>query len=306
MTELSMQILEHYQVRKKKEQKLAFIALLKRRFPELQVEEGGFGHNRNIVIGNIKTAKVLCTAHYDTCAQLPFPNLILPQNILLTLGYNILICIPFLAVMAGLTWLFSLWFSNTSIGLFIAYLCMMGLMYYTLMGGKPNQHTANDNTSGVITLCELLSALTPEERSQTAFVFFDNEENGLLGSSWFASRHKKEGLAEKLVLNFDCVSDGDHMLFVMSKSAQKQYGSALTSAFPQAPEMTPHFAKSGSTMYPSDQGNFKMSVGIAAMRKSRVGLFMDKIHTKRDTVFLEDNIVYLQAGTKRFLASISE
>ncbi len=36
------------------------------------------GINNNIIIGNIEKAKIFCTAHYDTQAVLPFPNLIVP------------------------------------------------------------------------------------------------------------------------------------------------------------------------------------------------------------------------------------
>jgi hypothetical protein len=49
------------------------------------VEKASFG-GRNIVIGNPDTAKVLYTAHYDTCARLPFPNFITPKNIFIYLS----------------------------------------------------------------------------------------------------------------------------------------------------------------------------------------------------------------------------
>ena len=62
----------------------------------------------------------------------------------------------------------------------------MNLLFTVFMGGKPNKHTANDNTSGVITLLELMNRLSPEQKERTAFVFFDNEENGMLGSAFFA------------------------------------------------------------------------------------------------------------------------
>jgi Zn-dependent M28 family amino/carboxypeptidase len=173
------------------------------------------------------------------------------------------------------------------------------------MGGKPNPHTANDNTSGVITLCELIATMSEEQKAQTAFVFFDNEENGLLGSSFFRKLHKKDGLGKKLMLNFDCVSDGDHMLFVLSKPAMKAYGEAMTAAFPSTAEKTVYIEKSSSTMYPSDQAGFPMGVGIAAMKKKKfVGLYMNRIHTIKDTVFQEENITFFVDGTLRLLDAI--
>ena len=78
LTELSRKILEDYQVRKTKKQKQAFIELLQTYIPGLQVQKMGIPKSQNLVIGDPKTAKVLLSAHYDTCAQLPFPNFITP------------------------------------------------------------------------------------------------------------------------------------------------------------------------------------------------------------------------------------
>ena len=35
---------------------------------------------RNIIIGSLEDAKILLTAHYDTCAMCPFPNVMAPTN----------------------------------------------------------------------------------------------------------------------------------------------------------------------------------------------------------------------------------
>ena len=53
------------------------------------------GINNNIIIGNIEKAKIFCTAHYDTQAVLPFPNLIVPNNLfgLILSQLAIIICI---------------------------------------------------------------------------------------------------------------------------------------------------------------------------------------------------------------------
>ena len=209
MTLLSEKILADWQVRKTKKQKTAFIEFMQSQIPGLRVEQGGFGNNRNLVLGDVKTAKVIVGAHYDTCARLPFPNFMPPKNIPLYLGYSLLICIPF-GIFAGLlNFLLSFVIHDFLILYWATFLPAMALMFYLFMGGKPNPHTANDNTSGVITLCELIAAMSEEQKAQTAFVFFDNEENGLLGSSFFRKLHKKDGLGKKLMLNFDCVSDGE-------------------------------------------------------------------------------------------------
>ena len=302
MTELSTSILKDWQVRKTRQQKTDFIEFMKEEIPELTVEEGGTGKNRNLIVGDVSSAKIILTAHYDTCAQLPFPNFIAPKNKLLSLGYGTLIAIPFLIVTAVLEVLLIQWLKNELVALCLSYFFMFGTMFWMFLGGKPNPHTANDNTSGVIQLIEIMSALTEDQRKQVAFVFFDNEENGLLGSAYFAKLHKNEGMKEKLILNYDCVSDGDNFLFVISKTAQEQFGEALAAAFSSTGEKISEIVSSKKAMYPSDQKHFKTSVAVAALKRHPwLGLYLDKIHTRHDTNFDMRNMEFLTQGTLRFL-----
>jgi len=293
MTELSQRILADYQVRKTKVQKQAFIDLMKEYFPQLQVEESGLVRSRNIVIGDVDEAKVVLGAHYDTCARMPFPNMIAPRNFLFTLGYSLLVAVPFLLLM-----MLCLAFLNSRSDMFllnywISFAVMMAVMLYVMMFGKPNENTANDNTSGVITLIELLSGLTQEQRDKVCVVLFDNEENGLLGSSQFYKNHKPV-MKDKLLINLDCVSDGDHMLLLRNKPAMEQWDELLHLCFVNTPEMTIHIVKASTTHYPSDQKNFPVHMALSSMKKHKlIGLYMDRIHTKRDTIFEEKNIVYL-------------
>lgn len=305
MTILSETILETWQVRKTKRQKTDFIRFLQAQIPGLQVEEGGFAKNRNLILGNIANAKVILTAHYDTCAQLPFPNLITPTNRLVYLLYSLLICIPFFLLMS-LCHALLLWMTKgNALSSLAAYIIFLGAIFYVFIGGKPNPHTANDNTSGVIILCELIAALTEDKKSRVAFVFFDNEEKGCLGSSYFRKRHKQDGLKDKLVVNFDCVSDGDHLLFVQNKPAKQKYEKALETAFSSASEKTSYFTTSSKAFYPSDQSNFPVNIAVAAMNKHKlVGLYMNRIHTKHDTVFDRRNIAFLCQGTQRLISAI--
>lgn len=299
MTPLSQKILESYQVRKTKKQKTAFIELLREHHPELEVEEnGGLIRTRNIVIGDVEKAKVVYTAHYDTCAELPFPNFITPMNIPLYLLWNILIALPVVLLMFAAMYFGMKWTDSFAVS-YLAMWAVFGLFMWFLIGGKANPHTANDNTSGVITLCETLEAMTPEERAKAAFVFFDLEEAGLFGSSYFAKKHKKE-MKNKLLVNFDCVSDGDHLLVIYSKKAGAAALSALQEAFGPAADKEVQVVKSAKAVYPSDQSQFPLGVGVAALNyKKGIGLYMNKIHTKRDTVFDERNIAYLCSAARR-------
>ena len=303
MTPFSQRILSDWQVRKTKKQKLAFIRLMQSHFPELRVEESQIIHNRNLVAGDLETAEFILSAHYDTCAVLPFPNFVMPKNILMTVLYSLLICIPFFLIAFGFNFLLALVTDNFMLHYWLSLILLFGLIILVFFAGIPNRHAANDNTSGVITLCELMERMPEEMRKKVLFVFFDNEENGLLGSAFFRKLHKKE-LNNKLILNFDCVSDGDHILLVLNKAARKKYGGRLEAAFQSTAEKTVHLEKSSSAMYPSDQAGFPMSAAVAALKKlPLLGLYLDRIHTGRDRVFDERNIEYLCTRTLRFLSA---
>ena len=57
--------------------------------------------------------------------------------------------------------------------------------------------------------------------------------------------------------------------------------------------------------YPSDQRCFVRGAGVCALKKSRwFGYYMDKIHTRRDCAFDEENIALLCAGAIRLAEQI--
>lgn len=304
MTDFSRLVLQQFQIRKKREQKTAFIDLIKSYYSDAIIEEGGLGKNRNIVIGNVDTAKVIFTAHYDTCAQLPFPNLIFPKNIFLTILYSVLIVVPFFAVLFPVH-LGILYLTESFLLAYYTYmLLLMVLVISVFYGGKPNEYTANDNTSGVVTLIETIAKLPPEQRSKCAFVFFDNEENGLLGSAFFRKKHKTV-MNNKLIVNIDCVGDGDHILFVSNKKARKCFGDAFYSSFKCENGKNIRFEKNTNTFYPSDQMGFPVNIAVASLKKKPVvGYYLDKIHTKKDIYCDETNIEIISSGFAEFISKI--
>jgi hypothetical protein len=95
------------------------------------------------------------------------------------------------------------------------------------------------------------------------------------------------------------------MLFVLNKPALKNYGEAFAAAFPSTDDHTVWLESASNTLYPSDQGNFPVSAGVAALKKKKgVGLYMNRIHTPKDTVLREQNISYLTAGTLALIDKI--
>ena len=111
MTELSRIIFEKYQIRKSKNQKTEFINLLKEHMP-VNIQTGGLLKSRNIIVGDVEKADVVFTAHYDTCAVMPFPNFITPKNVAFYLIYSVLICIPLFLITAVLNALLGLVTTN--------------------------------------------------------------------------------------------------------------------------------------------------------------------------------------------------
>lgn len=272
-------------------------------FPELKIQEGGFPKCRNLIIGDPEQAKVILCAHYDTCAQLPFPNFIMPKNPLLSILYSVLLIVPMFLVVFLVNLLLNLITDNYWIHYWLSLATYAGLLLL-MIGGPANKHTANDNTSGVIVLCELLQILTPDIRKKAAFIFFDHEETGLIGSSFFRSQYKQVA-NDKLLINFDCVSDGDYFLVSATKKARSLHGSLLKASFTPTEDKTILFTRSEKTYYPSDQLGFKNAVAVAALKHKRfLGYYMDRIHTSRDTAFNKQNIKLLCEYAQKILIHI--
>lgn len=303
MTEISQTILREYQERKTKKQKDRFIQLLQGYFPQLQVLSGGFPKSRNLVVGDPANAKVLLSAHYDTCARLPFPNFIMPKNAVLSILYSILIVLPAIATVT----VFSMLLARYITEFWIAYLLTLALycaIILLMLMGPANRHNANDNTSGVITLLEIYEQLSPQDREKVCLVFFDNEEKGVIGSGQFR-RQFKHLLPNVLLINFDCVSDGDHFLMGITKKANAKHRVGIMRAFTDSGEKKFLLEKMNRVYYPSDQAGFPVAIAVAALKHKRFfGYYMNRIHTKRDTVFDESNIDYLTQRTAQFIEGL--
>lgn len=297
-------ILPEYEIRKSRVQKTAFIEMLRGIYGErMTVEEEKSGlKSRNIVIGDPETAKVVFTAHYDTCAKMPFPNFITPCNFFVYLVYQFLIT----AVLLVPPFVLSVLAAHLSAelpefaGLVFAELALfvpLMIEMWLIMAGPANTHTANDNTSGVVTVLTICDRLTEAGKCDAAFILFDHEEMGLLGSAAYAKKHPNVK-NNSLIVNLDCVSDGDNILIVTSKQAEgsdfAQYISTCAEDVFGKYAKTPVICSHKKAFYPSDQKAFKNTAAAAALKKAPVvGLYMDKIHTAKDTAFDENNIAAL-------------
>ena len=292
-------ILCAFPVRKKKGQKEQFRREVQDYLQTLgystQVEAGGFGC-RNVVAGDPEKAKYLITAHYDTCARMLIPNLITPCNFWLFMGYQLLVCllliVPSMAVGALAGYLFHEFF----VGYCVFLVALWGMIILMLVG-PANPSNVNDNSSGVVSVLEIAKSLPDKYRKDVCFVLFDLEEAGLIGSAYYWKAHKKAA-ASQLVLNLDCVGDGDEILFFPTSKLKKnqQKLAALEKITGRFGKKTVSVRSKGFSIYPSDQGHFPYGVGICALRRNRAGLYLSRIHTPKDTILDETNVNILRAG----------
>ena len=294
-----MDVLRQFPVRKTGKQKAAFRVALQsyaqRMGYSYREEKGHFG-SRNLILGNPESASYLITAHYDTCAALPFPNLITPCNLFLFCLWQVALsaAIILLAVIAGTA--AGMLTQDHPLGFWIGYLCfwMILVMIYV---GPANRNNANDNTSGVVTVLEIARTLPENQRKKVCFVLFDLEEAGLIGSSCYRKKHTQE-ISRQLVLNFDCVGDGDCLMMFPTGRLKKDKNrmAVLETMVGKFGKKTLGIRKRGFSVYPSDQMCFPYGVGICALRKGRLGLYLSRIHTRRDTVLENTNVNILRAA----------
>lgn len=300
MIETPLDVLEKYEIRKSKRQKTAFIsavtAYAQRHNYTVCVEKGSFG-SRNIVIGDPESAKYLVTAHYDTPASIGLPNFITPCNLFVFILWQLLLLIPFFAAAFLAGWLVSLVTEDSLLIFWAAYIAYFGLLIL-LMVGPANRHTANDNTSGVVTVLEIMASMPENLRDRVCFVLFDLEEAGLVGSSSFRKKHKKTSV-HQIILNLDCVGDGDEIVMFPSKKFIKndQMMTNLCRCVGHYGDKSIAVKAKGFRYYPSDQAHFPYGVGIAAFNRGKViGLYCSRIHTNMDTILEETNVNILRAA----------
>lgn len=299
MIETPMDVLTAFPVRKTKSQKQAFRDAVQAYAASMgydsRVEQGGFG-SRNLIIGSPEQADYLVTAHYDTCARLPIPNYITPCNLWLFLLWQVVLTLLILAVCVLLGLGVGLLTGSGTIGAWSGYL-MVWVILALMLIGPANPSNANDNTSGVVTLLEIAKSMPENQRKKVAFVLFDLEEAGLIGSASYRKAHKAQ-TGRQMVLNLDCVGDGDYLTLFPTKKL-RQDRKRLTSLY----KACGYFGKKsilvhekGFAFYPSDQANFPYGVDICALRKGGKTLYLGRIHTKKDTILDRTNVNLLRAA----------
>jgi hypothetical protein len=317
MLKTPIDVLQQFPVRKTKAQKQAFRDAITdyasmSGYPVF-VESGKKGC-QNLVIGDPAPAKYLVTAHYDTPARMPVANRLYADNPVMYILWQFVIALRsmLLPVLSGAVCAVIACFAdlqvhpdadpNRLLGLaalvFLGvFLSLYALSYLLLLVGPANPSNANDNTSGVVTLLEILQSLPENQRHKVCFVLFDRNERGLQGSAAYRKLHRNETDGQ-LVLNLSCVGDGDHIFLHPTAKLKKD-----TAAIAPIYKCCGYFGKKSilvmeknTAIYPSDHKNFPYALGISAYHKGKSGHYIDRIHTPRDTNLDITNINLLRAA----------
>ena len=271
-------------------------------------EEENEGHT-NLIFGDPAAARVIFTAHYDTPRRGLLPNLMLVTNPILAWTYRLgtmipLLLAPALAAAWGVWRLLDLDWALMSHRLLLlgVYTTVYFGMFYLMFRGPANKRNRNDNTSGTATVLGLVQLVGA--RPGVACILFDDEEKGKKGSKAFAKAHPKIK-AETLIVNLDCVGNGDTHIFCGTDAAESDplYGK-LQQAMGDS-GLSHRFFPAGKASMNSDQKSFTKGVGVCACRrKPFVGYFTDRIHTARDTVADPKTVSRLAAALTAFTERI--
>lgn len=309
-------LLEKYQIRKTKEQKTAFLSWaqeeIKNMGYECRVEEyeKDMFKCRNLIVGNPDEAKVIYTAHYDTQPVLPLPNMVFPKNGLFTIGAQLPVMLfMFVLCFVGIFAVNRLVPDDTLLSFILTegwIILSVGIYLGLLFFGPANKHTANDNTSGTACLMEMMAQLPEEHRKHAAFIFFDQEERGKIGSLEFAKKHP-EIKENSFIMNLDCIGDGNHMMIVAPKKTPDDVLTNLEKLFPGNDTFVTEAITAKHASYNSDQRSFKQGYAIAALHlHPTFGLHLKRIHTKRDTICEKANLQFVIDGCLNLLKQKAE
>ena len=302
MIETPVDVLQKHPIRKNKKQKQAFRDAVQAYAEGLgcsvTTEQGKRGC-RNLIIGDPETAQYWVTAHYDTPAALWGPNLTMPCNGLMfalcQMVNAVMLMFPALLIWGGVFW--KTWNLLYAHGSLLAAVLVIVLLIFC---GPANRHNANNNTSGVVTLLEMVSSMPPRLRSRVCFVLFDKEEMGQTGSTCFYKAHK-EAAGKKTVVNLNCVGDGDTlMLFPSEQMRSEPWLLALERPLGPKEIKIAHrnFCDSGL-----DPQYYPRSVSVMALRRGKLGYWLGRTHTRRDKILDRTNINILRACLISYIGS---
>lgn len=279
-------ICKTYGVRNSRRQKDAFLSwarevLEKEGIPAKISVDPCLARNRNLLIGDFNSAEVVVTAHYDTPKMMLLPICMYLDSFWLSLLSQVWgIALILLAVQLLLSFLGQPFWVR-----YWAFFLSLALFFFTVN----NRNNHNDNSSGVIGVLECARRCREEKIPGAAFVLFDNEEWGLLGSAGFAKAHRDQ-MKGKLVINLDCIGAGDEIVLVTKQEALNDARNLAASLNGYEGKKRISAQTSKNILVMSDHASFARSIMVSAFRRDRMGRKLTRIHRWTDTVLDEENV----------------
>lgn len=264
------------------------------------------GKHNNVVIGDVANAKVVFTAHYDTPAASAFPNIMIPRNRLLFFMYQFFGPLLLAALSIGGAYLIKRQFDLEQHYFLLAFLFIYYLLYFLLYRTFTNKHNKNDNTSGVSTILSIMERISDDNKNKVSYILFDNEEKGKLGSKAMSKAYS-EWFNDKLIINFDCVGNGNNILTVgMPEALQLNDYKILQKILKDNDNYhVEHFPIKGSQSN-SDYKNFNTGIGVMACKKKKgIGFYTPRIHTFADKIADSKNIEFLADSFVSYVNELS-
>ena len=306
MIESPMDVLRNHPVRRSGKQKRSFRDAVQS-YAENQgyrvtVESGSLG-SRNIVIGDPETARYLVTAHYDTPSAWWVSNRMTPCHLPLLILSQILLAVGLFLPTAAVTLLTAYLMPGTRMW-YLTAVVMVWLTFFWMVFGPANPRNANQNTSGVVAVLEMMQSMPRNMRDRVCFVLFDLGELGMVGSGSYRKKHRY-AVKIQTVLNLDCVGDGDNIMLFPDENVKQDHRlmELLCAMERSCGDKFIQVRREGFTFFPSDHRNFPRAVGICALRgKGRLASVV-RIHTFRDKVLDYTNINILRACLVTLISS---
>ena len=300
---------QNHPARKDMQEKIKFrdyiVETLKKKGIEAKIERTKDGKNDNIVVGDPTTAKAVFTAHYDTPARSLFPNIMIPKSRVIFYAYQFVPIIFLLVVSFTFAHIVGHVIINDMRAYALSFLLAYYGLFFGIMRGFKNKNNYNDNTSGVATILSIIDELSPEELNKVAFILFDNEEKEKKGSKAYFNDHKEQ-MKDKFLVNFDCVGNGDNVIFIAQKDAinSEEY-KILESSFSNKEKFNLEFLTHKQADSNSDHKNFPKGVACVVCKKLNSGLlYTPNIHTNGDIVANNSNIEFIAKNSCIFIRNL--
>lgn len=277
-------------------EKIRFIQHIERDFHEMKYKtsilapKGSKGKAINLLIGDVKNAKNIIIAAYDTPVKSfglykykPFDlrkrYLQYMITVLIPLFIITLTCFILSSIFLKIEWLKGIFRIEDLLAMTLYLIGIILIVRYAK--GIPNSRNLNRNSSGVVALLSIASKLNDKERASTAFVLTDFGCINHLGDQMLKAYLQDYQKQHFIIL--DCVGTTDTPALCYTKSFQNSI-KKLDSKFKRCPVNDTNY--NIAQLYPN-------TLVVSCVEETHNSLICKNVNTKNDTDVDFDNITYI-------------